>query len=211
MCFKKIFLSSHVQILCQNGTLVYRNIQQVKSLSWIDEEKNNKIKRVTTCRYILSLLKIALWSMITVLGLMTVLVVSLSSFVRFSPSLQFSVNWVLWIFAGNVTFLVFPCCYSRKHSRQTYFLNCRAESSCVGIMASFLRYLYCEPYQLREYAELRMGLLKILLQPHGPKHEEAPSTLECEILQLLCDLVPHLQVQLLPDLTFYKQVLPKQQ
>lgn len=77
-------------------------------------------------------------------------------------------------------------------------------------MASFLRYLYCEPSQLREYAELRMGLLKILLQPYGPKHKEAPSMLECEILQLLCDLVPHLQVQLLPDPTFYKQILSKQ-
>lgn len=71
-------------------------------------------------------------------------------------------------------------------------------------MAPFLRYLYCEPSQLREYAELRMGLLKILLQPHGPKHKEAPSMLECQILQLLCDLIPHLQVQLLPDPTFYK-------
>lgn len=76
-------------------------------------------------------------------------------------------------------------------------------------MASFLRYLYCEPSQLREYAELRMGLLKILLQPHGPKRKEAPSVLECEILRLLCDLIPHLQVQLLADPTFYKQILSK--
>uniref|UniRef100_A0A8D2N713 Focadhesin n=1 Tax=Zonotrichia albicollis TaxID=44394 RepID=A0A8D2N713_ZONAL len=92
-----------------------------------------------------------------------------------------------------------------------FFHQCpeRAEGSCVGIMASFLRYLYCEPSQLREYAELRMGLLKILVQPHGPKHKEAPSILECEILRLLCDLIPHLQVQLFPDPTFYKQILSK--
>ncbi|XP_056369697.1 focadhesin [Oenanthe melanoleuca] len=84
-----------------------------------------------------------------------------------------------------------------------FFHQCpeRAESSCVGIMASFLRYLYCEPCQLREYAELRMGLLKILLQPHGPKHKEAPSMLECEILQLLCDLIPHLQIKDLLQVT----------
>ncbi|NXN81935.1 FOCAD protein, partial [Bombycilla garrulus] len=84
-----------------------------------------------------------------------------------------------------------------------YFHQCpeRAEGSCVGIMASFIRYLYCEPSQLREYAELRMGLLKILLQPHGPKNKEAPSMLECEILQLLCDLIPHLQLKDLLQVT----------
>ncbi|XP_005490993.1 focadhesin isoform X3 [Zonotrichia albicollis] len=84
-----------------------------------------------------------------------------------------------------------------------FFHQCpeRAEGSCVGIMASFLRYLYCEPSQLREYAELRMGLLKILVQPHGPKHKEAPSILECEILRLLCDLIPHLQLKDLLQVT----------
>ncbi|XP_071436202.1 focadhesin isoform X1 [Pithys albifrons albifrons] len=93
-----------------------------------------------------------------------------------------------------------------------FFHQCpeRAESSCVGIMAPFLRYLYCEPSQLREYGELRTGLLKILLQPGGPKHEETPSMLECEILQLLCDLIPHLQLNDLLQVTeafFYLQEL----
>ncbi|XP_010078459.1 PREDICTED: focadhesin-like, partial [Pterocles gutturalis] len=84
-----------------------------------------------------------------------------------------------------------------------FFRQCpeRAQSSCVGIMAPFLRYLYCEPSQLREYAELRITLLKVLLQPHGPKHKEAPSVLECEILQLLCDLLPHLQLKDLLQVT----------
>ncbi|NXG81666.1 FOCAD protein, partial [Stercorarius parasiticus] len=84
-----------------------------------------------------------------------------------------------------------------------FFHQCpeSAQSSCVGIMAPFLRYLYCEPSQLREYAELRMGLLKILLQPHAPKHKEAPSVLECQILQFLCDLVPHLQLKDLLQVT----------
>ncbi|KAM9214248.1 focadhesin [Leptosomus discolor] len=84
-----------------------------------------------------------------------------------------------------------------------FFHQCpeRAQSSCVGIMAPFLRYLYCEPSQLREYAELRMSLLKILLQPHGPKHEEAPSIMERQILQLLWDLIPHLQLKDLLQVT----------
>ncbi|XP_061874504.1 focadhesin [Colius striatus] len=84
-----------------------------------------------------------------------------------------------------------------------FFHQCpeRAQSSCVGIMAPFLRYLYCEPSQLRGYAELRMGLLKILLQPYGPKHKETPSVLESHILQLLCDFIPHLQLKDLLQVT----------
>ena len=84
-----------------------------------------------------------------------------------------------------------------------FFHQCpeRAQSSCVAIMAPFLRYLYCEPSQIREYAELRMGLLRILLQPRGPKHKEAPCVLEHHILQLLCDFIPHLQVKDLPQVT----------
>ncbi|XP_009081851.1 PREDICTED: focadhesin-like, partial [Acanthisitta chloris] len=68
-------------------------------------------------------------------------------------------------------------------------------------MAPFLRFLYCEPSQLREYAELRMGLLKVLLQPHVPKHKEAPPTLEHEVLQLLYNLIPHLQLKDLLQVT----------
>ncbi|XP_026508113.1 focadhesin [Terrapene carolina triunguis] len=84
-----------------------------------------------------------------------------------------------------------------------FFQQCpeRAQSSCVCIMTPFLRYLYCEPSQLGENAELRMGLLKILLQPHGPENKEAPSTLEHLILQLLCDLIPHFQIKDLPQIT----------
>ncbi|XP_032653460.1 focadhesin isoform X8 [Chelonoidis abingdonii] len=77
----------------------------------------------------------------------------------------------------------------------------RAQSSCVYIMTPFLRYLYCEPSQLGENAELRMSLLKILLQPHGPDNKEAPSTLEHLILQLLCDLIPHFQIKDLSQIT----------
>ncbi|KAH1168614.1 focadhesin [Mauremys mutica] len=84
-----------------------------------------------------------------------------------------------------------------------FFKQCpeRAQSSCVCIMTPFLRYLYCEPSQLGENAELRMGLLKILLQPHGPENKEVPSALEHLILQLLCDLIPHFQIKDLPQIT----------
>ncbi|XP_042706486.1 focadhesin isoform X3 [Chrysemys picta bellii] len=84
-----------------------------------------------------------------------------------------------------------------------FFQQCpeRAQSSCVCIMTPFLRYLYCEPSQLGENAELRMGLLKILLQPRGPENKKAPSTLEHLILQLLCDLIPHFQIKDLPQIT----------
>ncbi|XP_074064886.1 focadhesin isoform X1 [Macrotis lagotis] len=78
-----------------------------------------------------------------------------------------------------------------------FFQQCpeRSESSCISIMAPFLRYLYCEPSQLQEYSKLRMGLLKILLQPQGSWDKEKPSLLEKHILQMFCDFVPYLQVK----------------
>uniref|UniRef100_A0A8B9GT48 Focadhesin n=1 Tax=Amazona collaria TaxID=241587 RepID=A0A8B9GT48_9PSIT len=86
-----------------------------------------------------------------------------------------------------------PDCWPVLLQQITVFFHQCPENSCVGVMAPFLRYLYCEPSQLREYAELRMGLLKILLQLHDPKQKDSPSVLECQILQLLWDVVPHLQ------------------
>ncbi|XP_058021695.1 focadhesin isoform X2 [Ahaetulla prasina] len=79
----------------------------------------------------------------------------------------------------------------------TFFQQCPkgAEHLCINIMRPFLRYLYCEPYQLREHAELRMSLLRVLLQPYGPLNKEEPPDLECHLLQLLCDLVPYYQVK----------------
>ncbi|XP_068944184.1 focadhesin isoform X2 [Petaurus breviceps papuanus] len=71
----------------------------------------------------------------------------------------------------------------------------RSEISCLSIMAPFLRYLYCEPSQLQEYSKLRMGLLKVLLQPQGTCDKEKPSLMEKHILQMFCDLVPYLQVK----------------
>uniref|UniRef100_A0A8C6XI41 Focadhesin n=1 Tax=Naja naja TaxID=35670 RepID=A0A8C6XI41_NAJNA len=78
-----------------------------------------------------------------------------------------------------------------------FFQQCPkgAELLCVNIMRPFLRYLYCEPYQLREHAELRISLLRVLLQPYGPLNREEPPALECHLLQLFCDLVPYYQVK----------------
>uniref|UniRef100_A0A670K9E5 Focadhesin n=1 Tax=Podarcis muralis TaxID=64176 RepID=A0A670K9E5_PODMU len=84
-----------------------------------------------------------------------------------------------------------------------FFQQCpeSAENSCVSVMRPFLRYLYCEPCQLREHAELRMALLGVLLQPCGPRDKEKPCALERHLLQLLCDLVPHYQLKDLPQVT----------
>ncbi|XP_074137958.1 focadhesin isoform X2 [Sminthopsis crassicaudata] len=78
-----------------------------------------------------------------------------------------------------------------------FFQQCpeRSEISCISVMAPFLRYLYCEPSQLQEYSKLRMGLLKVLLQPLDSCDKDKPSLLEKHILQMFCELVPYLQVK----------------
>ncbi|XP_053427642.1 focadhesin isoform X2 [Nycticebus coucang] len=78
-----------------------------------------------------------------------------------------------------------------------FFQQCPegSEVSCIQIMAPFLWYLYCEPSQLEEYAELRLALLKVLLQPRALCDKEQPSILEQQILQLCCEMVPCLQVK----------------
>uniref|UniRef100_A0A8C9DG32 Focadhesin n=1 Tax=Prolemur simus TaxID=1328070 RepID=A0A8C9DG32_PROSS len=78
-----------------------------------------------------------------------------------------------------------------------FFQQCpeRSEVSCIQIMAPFLWYLYCEPSQLQEYANLRLALLKVLLQPRVLCDKEQPSILEQQILQLCCNMVPCLQIK----------------
>ncbi|XP_061486839.1 focadhesin [Rhineura floridana] len=97
-----------------------------------------------------------------------------------------------------------PDCWPVILQQMTAFLQqCpeSAENSCVSLMRPFLRYLYCEPCQLREHAELRMALLRVLLQPVGPWNKEKPPALECHLLQMFCDLVPHYQLKDLPQIT----------
>uniref|UniRef100_A0A670ZPF9 Focadhesin n=1 Tax=Pseudonaja textilis TaxID=8673 RepID=A0A670ZPF9_PSETE len=77
-----------------------------------------------------------------------------------------------------------------------FFQQCPKGSSVLfAFLWPFLRYLYCEPYQLREHAELRISLLRVLLQPYGLLDREEPPALECHLLQLFCDLVPYYQVK----------------
>ncbi|XP_004677747.1 PREDICTED: focadhesin [Condylura cristata] len=78
-----------------------------------------------------------------------------------------------------------------------FFQQCpeRSEISCIQIMAPFLWYLYCETSQSQEYANLRLSLLKVLLQPCGLGEKGQPSILEQQILQLCCDMVPCLQLK----------------
>ncbi|XP_069486861.1 focadhesin [Ambystoma mexicanum] len=73
--------------------------------------------------------------------------------------------------------------------------------SSISIMAPFLRYLFCEPSQSREHSELRMGMVKVLLQQ--PCSEDFTNAAESEkyIIELLCDLIPHLQIVSLTQVT----------
>ncbi|KAK1174956.1 focadhesin [Acipenser oxyrinchus oxyrinchus] len=71
----------------------------------------------------------------------------------------------------------------------------KTEVACVSMLAPFLRYLYCETSHLPEHAKLRQSLLKALLPSCETMEErEEPSAADQEVLQLLFDLVPHLQV-----------------
>ncbi|CDQ62411.1 unnamed protein product [Oncorhynchus mykiss] len=83
----------------------------------------------------------------------------------------------------------------------------RGESVYVTMLAPFLRYLYCEPQRLPEYALLRHSLLRVLLPPQPGDHnqekkkdqetEEDPgqSPVVCHsLVRCLYELVPHMQV-----------------
>ncbi|XP_060055620.1 focadhesin isoform X3 [Erinaceus europaeus] len=78
-----------------------------------------------------------------------------------------------------------------------FFQQCpeRSEVSCIQIMAPFLWYLYCEPSQSQSYANLRLTLLKFLLQPRVLCNKEQPSILEQGILQLFYNMIPCLQLK----------------
>ncbi|RXM27461.1 Focadhesin [Acipenser ruthenus] len=70
----------------------------------------------------------------------------------------------------------------------------KSEVACVSMLAPFLRYLYCETSHLPEHAKLRQSLLKALLPSCETMEErEEPSAADQQVLQLLFDLVPHLQ------------------
>lgn len=81
-----------------------------------------------------------------------------------------------------------------------FFQHCpeRAQRASVLVMTPFLRYLYCEPSHLQEYAQLRLSLLKVL-QLQGLEKE--PSVLENHLSRLFLDLIPHLQLNDLTQVT----------
>ncbi|XP_038660548.1 focadhesin [Scyliorhinus canicula] len=77
----------------------------------------------------------------------------------------------------------------------------RLNASIVTMMAPFFKYLYCEPHCLRENSELRLSLLKIVLQTQSGEEKNAPTLFVQQALRLFFDLVPHLQVTTLPQVT----------
>ncbi|XP_019955729.2 focadhesin isoform X1 [Paralichthys olivaceus] len=77
----------------------------------------------------------------------------------------------------------------------------RNEPAYITMLAPFLQYLYCEPQQQPQHALLRHSLLRVLLpvRPGGAsvlqtKDEEKPCAVSDSLLHLLCQLVPHMQV-----------------
>lgn len=98
-----------------------------------------------------------------------------------------------------------PDCWPFIQQQMSVFFHQNQERvmplSSVSVMAPFLRYLFCEPSQSREHSELRMSMVKVLLQPHFSKGIDNPTETEQHIIRLLCDLIPHLQVTTLTQIT----------
>ncbi|KAJ0055752.1 hypothetical protein NL108_011338 [Boleophthalmus pectinirostris] len=76
----------------------------------------------------------------------------------------------------------------------------RNEPAYITMLVPFLRYLYCEPQRLSQHALLRHNLLRVLL-PASPavgvsenKDEQSSSSVSDSLLQCLCQLVSHMQM-----------------
>ncbi|KAK7910251.1 hypothetical protein WMY93_014935 [Mugilogobius chulae] len=77
----------------------------------------------------------------------------------------------------------------------------RNEPTYIEMLVPFLRYLYCEPQRLSQHALLRHNLLRVLL-PARPavgsvcedKDGQSSSSVSDGLLQCLCQLLPHMQV-----------------
>ncbi|XP_037335022.2 focadhesin [Pungitius pungitius] len=73
----------------------------------------------------------------------------------------------------------------------------RSEPSFITMLAPFLQYLYCEPQRQPQHALLRHRLLGVLLPAHpgaGSVLQDPTSLVSESLLQCLCQLVPHMQV-----------------
>uniref|UniRef100_UPI00398F1918 focadhesin n=1 Tax=Pristiophorus japonicus TaxID=55135 RepID=UPI00398F1918 len=77
----------------------------------------------------------------------------------------------------------------------------RLKAPIVLMMGPFFKYLYCEPYCQRENSELRLSLLKVVLQSQSGEEQDAPTLFAQQALRLFFDLVPHLQVTNLTQVT----------
>ncbi|CAL9694547.1 unnamed protein product [Knipowitschia caucasica] len=72
--------------------------------------------------------------------------------------------------------------------------NDRNEPAYITMLLPFLRYLYCEPQRLSQHALLRHNLLRVLLPAGGVSGREYEPVSD-SLLQSLCQLVPHMQVE----------------
>ncbi|KAM9837030.1 focadhesin [Aulostomus maculatus] len=78
----------------------------------------------------------------------------------------------------------------------------RGEPAYITMLAPFLRYLYCEPQRKPQHALLRHSLLRVLPPPlqlgassvPGNRNQDNASPVTDRLLQCLCQLVPHFQV-----------------
>ncbi|XP_069782843.1 focadhesin isoform X2 [Narcine bancroftii] len=77
----------------------------------------------------------------------------------------------------------------------------RLRPSIVLMMAPFFKYLYCEPSCLRENSELRFSLLHVVLPSQSDEEKDEPNLFAQQVLRLFFDLVPHLQVTSLAQIT----------
>ncbi|XP_068090504.1 focadhesin [Hyperolius riggenbachi] len=67
-------------------------------------------------------------------------------------------------------------------------------SEFVHILAPFLRYLFCEPSQLQEYAAFRMALRKALFHTERPGNTQRPSAVQEQVLLLFFDMISYMQL-----------------
>ncbi|XP_053558634.1 LOW QUALITY PROTEIN: focadhesin [Bombina bombina] len=75
----------------------------------------------------------------------------------------------------------------------------REKATSVCLMAPFLRYLYCEPSHLQEYAAFRISLRKTLLQVQSPKDGSKPPVQDEHLLCLFCEMVGYMQLTSLTE------------
>ncbi|XP_078252166.1 focadhesin isoform X2 [Rhinoraja longicauda] len=77
----------------------------------------------------------------------------------------------------------------------------RLKPSIVLMMTPFFKYLYCEPHCKRENTELRLSLLQVVLQSQDGGEKDEPNLFAQHLLRLFFDIIPHLQLTGLAQIT----------